>query len=63
MGEYLILNGIGRAFIEHWRLNERVALGLSEAQFIGVGLVVLGLALFARARATATHPDAVSNRS
>ena len=63
MGEYLMLNGIGRAFIEHWRLNERVALGLSEAQFIGVGLVVLGLTFFARARATATHPDAVSNRS
>ena len=37
---FLILNGVGRTVIEHWRLNERVALGLSEAQFIGMGLVV-----------------------
>ena len=51
MGEFLILNGIGRTVIEHWRLNERVALGLSEAQFIGMGLVVFGVILIVRARA------------
>ena len=46
IGEYLILNGAGRTVIEHWRLNPRVALGLSEAQWIGVALVVLGIVLW-----------------
>ena len=50
MGEYLILNGIGRTVVEHWRLNARVALDLSEAQWIGVGLVVFGTILLVRAR-------------
>ena len=43
-GEYLMLNGLGRLLIEHWRLNPRVALGLTEPQWIGIGLVALGLA-------------------
>ncbi len=51
MGEYLVLNGIGRAVIEHWRLNARVALELSEAQWIGVALVVFGSILIVRGRA------------
>lgn len=50
MGEYLVLNGIGRAVVEHWRLNARVALDLSEAQWIGVALVVVGAILIARGR-------------
>ncbi len=54
MGEYLVLNGIGRAVIEHWRLNARVALELSEAQWIGVGLVVFGAVLIARGRPVRT---------
>jgi phosphatidylglycerol:prolipoprotein diacylglycerol transferase len=41
-GEYLALNGIGRIVIEHWRVNPQVALGLTEPQWIGVGLIVLG---------------------
>jgi phosphatidylglycerol:prolipoprotein diacylglycerol transferase len=48
MGEYLVLNGLGRAVIEHWRLNARVALDLSEAQWIGIAIVVLGTALLLR---------------
>jgi len=28
--------------IEHWRINERVAFGLSEAQLIGLMLFVAG---------------------
>lgn len=47
-GEYLILNGVGRTVIEHWRLNARVALDLSEAQWIGIGLVMLGIVLLMR---------------
>ncbi|MFK7895082.1 MAG: prolipoprotein diacylglyceryl transferase [Myxococcota bacterium] len=47
-GEYLILNGVGRTVIEHWRLNARVALDLSEAQWIGITLVICGLVLVTR---------------
>ncbi len=64
MGEYLILNGIGRTIIEHWRLNARVALDLSEAQWIGVGLIVFGIILILRARSVdSDQAAAVSSRS
>ncbi len=51
-GEYLALNGFGRFFVEMLRVNPRVALGLTEPQWIGVGLVVLGVSgwLFFRGR-------------
>ena len=63
-GEFMILNGIGRAVIEHWRLNARVALDLSEAQWIGMGLVVFGVLLWVRARMTETdQPETASSRS
>ncbi len=42
-GEYIALNGVGRLFIEYWRVNPRVALGMTEPQWIGIGLIVLGL--------------------
>jgi phosphatidylglycerol:prolipoprotein diacylglycerol transferase len=42
-GEYLALNGLGRLVIEHWRVNPPLALGLTQPQWIGMGLVVLGL--------------------
>ena len=41
-GEYVALNGLGRLMIEHWRVNPRVALGLTEPQWIGIALVILG---------------------
>jgi phosphatidylglycerol:prolipoprotein diacylglycerol transferase len=43
-GEYLVLSGIGRFAIELLRTNPRVALGLSEAQLIAIGLVAVGAA-------------------
>ncbi len=43
-GEYLILNGLGRFWIEFFRVNPKVALGLTEPQWIGLALVVLGSA-------------------
>jgi phosphatidylglycerol:prolipoprotein diacylglycerol transferase len=43
IGEYLMANGLGRLVIEHWRVNERVALGLTEPQWIGILLFVAGL--------------------
>jgi len=42
-GEYLALNGAGRFFVELVRVNPRVALGLTEPQWIGLGLVAFGL--------------------
>ncbi|MFP6565455.1 MAG: prolipoprotein diacylglyceryl transferase family protein [Myxococcota bacterium] len=42
-GEYIALNGLGRIVIENWRVNPAVALGLTEPQWIGVGLVVAGV--------------------
>lgn len=56
-GEFLIWNGVGRAVIEHWRLNARVALGLSEAQFIGLGLVALGIVFLVLARSRGGDTD------
>ena len=41
-GEYLALNGLGRFFVEMLRVNPKVALGLTEPQWIGIGLMVLG---------------------
>jgi prolipoprotein diacylglyceryltransferase len=42
-GTYLALNGLGRIAIENWRVNPTVALGMTEPQWIGVGLIVFGL--------------------
>jgi len=42
-GEYLALNGLGRIVIEHWRINPPLALGLTQPQWIGMGLIALGL--------------------
>jgi len=52
-GEYMALNGLGRIVIENWRVNTKVALGLTEPQWIGIALVVLGMGgwLFYRFRA------------
>ena len=46
LGEYLALNGVGRLVIEHWRVNEKVLLGLTEPQVIGVSLIVIGMGLW-----------------
>ena len=35
-------NGLGRVVIESWRVNPKVALGLTEPQWIGLGLIVAG---------------------
>ncbi len=52
-GEYIALNGLGRLVIETWRTNPRAALGLTEPQWIGLGLIALGIGgwLFFRFRA------------
>jgi phosphatidylglycerol:prolipoprotein diacylglycerol transferase len=55
-GEYIVLNGLGRIVIESWRVNPKVALGLTEPQWIGLALIVIGISLwlyFARQRRAA----------
>jgi len=54
-GEYMALNGAGRIVIEGWRINPKVALGMTEPQWIGVGLILTGLGgwLYFRAAAAA----------
>ncbi|MCH8131889.1 MAG: prolipoprotein diacylglyceryl transferase [Myxococcales bacterium] len=57
-GEYLACNGLGRFFIETWRTNERVLFGLTEAQIIGVSLILLGVGgwiYYARKAAAESH--------
>lgn len=52
-GEYVALNGLGRLFIEELRVNPKVALGLTEPQWIGIGLIVAGIGSWLYYRA---HP-------
>ena len=44
-GEYLMLAGIGRFFVEFLRVNPEAGLGLTSAQWIAVGLFSTGTAL------------------
>jgi phosphatidylglycerol:prolipoprotein diacylglycerol transferase len=59
-GEYLVANGLGRLVIESWRVNPKVALGLTEPQWIGLGLIVAGGSswLYYRRRGAATAAPA-----
>jgi phosphatidylglycerol:prolipoprotein diacylglycerol transferase len=59
-GEYLALNGFGRFWIEWVRVNEPVALGLTEPQWIGIALVIVGSAMWIHYRKTAEGGRAAS---
>jgi phosphatidylglycerol:prolipoprotein diacylglycerol transferase len=54
LGRYLVLAGAARFLIEFIRVNVRVALGLTVAQWASLGLVITGVALIGRFR-TAVH--------
>ncbi len=61
LGEYLALNGVGRFVIEFWRINPKLALGLTEPQWIGLGLLVSGATgwlIFHKRRATLSDSQA-----
>ena len=47
LGRYLALAGGGRFLIEFIRINTRVAMGMTVAQFVSLALVAAGLALIA----------------
>jgi phosphatidylglycerol:prolipoprotein diacylglycerol transferase len=55
-GEYVALNGLGRLVIEVWRVNPPVALGLTEPQWIGVGLIAAGVGGWLYYRASRPPP-------
>jgi phosphatidylglycerol:prolipoprotein diacylglycerol transferase len=44
---YLILGGLARFVVEFWRINPLLALGLSEAQWFSILLMILGVVLLA----------------
>jgi phosphatidylglycerol---prolipoprotein diacylglyceryl transferase len=47
---YLALAGLARLVVEFWRLNPAVALGLTEAQWFSVLMIVIGSFLLLRTR-------------
>jgi phosphatidylglycerol:prolipoprotein diacylglycerol transferase len=47
---YLALAGLARLVVEFWRLNPAVALGLTEAQWFSVVMIVIGSFLLLRTR-------------
>ena len=52
--EYLVANGLGRFFIEYIRVNPTLALGLSEPQWIAVGMIVGGARWWSLSRTNST---------
>lgn len=56
--EYLALAGAGRFAVEVLRINPRVALGLSAAQWIGIAMVAIGGAAWLAARRRRRAPGA-----
>ena len=63
VGRYLALAGAGRFLIEFVRINTRVALGLTVAQFVSLALVAAGLALVVSGLARAPRAARPSRRT
>ena len=49
-GLYLFLSGFARAIVEFIRIEPRIAFGLTQAQFIGLGIMAVGLMLIITAK-------------
>ncbi len=49
-GEYLVLSGVGRFLVELVRRNEKLYLGMSNAQVAALGTIVVGAALIVLAQ-------------
>jgi phosphatidylglycerol:prolipoprotein diacylglycerol transferase len=47
---YLVLSGIARFVVEFWRVNPKVALDLSEAQWFSIALMAIGAVMLARSQ-------------
>jgi phosphatidylglycerol:prolipoprotein diacylglycerol transferase len=57
-GEYLVLQGLGRAVIEHWRINPAALGPLSNAQGVALACIAVGAAtwLYYRQRVSSRAP-------
>lgn len=51
-GMYLILAGAERLIMEFWRINPRVAFGMSMAQIISIIIIIIGFVFVLRLRKT-----------
>jgi phosphatidylglycerol:prolipoprotein diacylglycerol transferase len=60
-GEYLILSGVGRFLVEFLRRNERLYLGMSNAQVASVGTMVVGALIVVISRSR--RHDAVAEQT
>ncbi|SEB37198.1 prolipoprotein diacylglyceryl transferase [Terriglobus roseus] len=58
-GEYLVLSGVGRFLVELVRRNERLYLGMSNAQVASLGTVLVGALIIAISRSRREHPAVV----
>ena len=58
-GEYLVLSGVGRFLVELLRRNERIYLGMSNAQVASLGTIVVGAVIIAISRSRAEHAAVV----
>jgi len=63
LARYLSLAGAARFAIEFIRINPRVALGMTVAQFGSIGLVLAGFLLWLKRAHIASSQDAASPRS
>jgi phosphatidylglycerol:prolipoprotein diacylglycerol transferase len=59
---YVILAGVARAAVEIWRINPPAALGMSEAQWLGIGLALIGLWQLAQTSGRVTSGTARAGR-
>ncbi len=50
LGASLVLTSIARFLIEFWRVTPVVGAGLTEAQWVAIGLTIVGAALLGRSR-------------
>jgi phosphatidylglycerol:prolipoprotein diacylglycerol transferase len=55
---YLVLAGLARATVEIWRINPPVALGMSEAQWFGIALAIIGFWQLVRAKSRVAREPA-----
>jgi phosphatidylglycerol---prolipoprotein diacylglyceryl transferase len=55
---YLVLAGLARATVEIWRINPPVAVGMSEAQWFGIALAIIGFWQLVRAKSRVAREPA-----
>jgi phosphatidylglycerol:prolipoprotein diacylglycerol transferase len=54
-----VLSGVGRFLVELVRRNERIYLGMSNAQVASLGTVIVGAIIIVISRSRTSHPTVV----